>query len=203
MNKIFGLGAMLALLAVAPLVQGATFTLDQDACTGTCGTPPFGTITLTDNGSGNAAFVSVLLTLKAGENFAGTGAGEALEFNVNKAVTINVLTAGFSAGVGGATASSLGSFTNFVHCDSPPCQGGSGPTGPLSFTVSSATGVTIANFFANSGGYFFAADIMGTNGNTGNVGAKGPSSTVPEPISSALVGGGLLSLFLLRRRASK
>ena len=205
MKKMFALGAVLALLAIAPAMKASTitYTLTQDGCTGTCGTGPFGTIQLTDNGSGNSATVSVLLTLTGSENFAGTGAGEALAFNVNKAVTINVATSGFSAGVGGTSASVFGNFTNFVHCDSPPCQGGNGPAGPLSFTVGSATGVTIANFIANSGGFFFASDIMGSNGKTGNVAAIGTTTTTPEPISSALVGGGLLSLFLLRRRARK
>ncbi len=203
MKKIFGFGAMLVVLALSPAVKGATITynLTQDGCTGGCGSPSFGTIQLTESGSGNSAIVTVLLTLKAGENFAGTGAGQALEFNVVGGV-INPasITSGFAVGPAPATASTFGSFLESIHCTT--CQGGSGPTGPLSFTVGSATGVTIGSFIANSGGFFFAADILG-NGNTGNVAAIGTTTTTPEPISSALVGSGLLSLFFLRRRASK
>jgi hypothetical protein len=200
MNRIFGLGAMLAVLALTPAVKGATiFTLTENGCSGTggCGTGPFGTISLTQT---TASLVTVTLTLAGGENFSGTGAGDALEFNVTGPITIGNITSGFAVGPAPDTASTFGTFLESVTCTA--CQGGSGPTGPLSFTVTSGGGVTIADFIANSGGFFFASDILG-NGNTGNVAAKGTTSTVPEPISSALVGGGLLSLFLLRRRATK
>jgi len=204
MKKIFGLGAMLALLAIAPSMKAGTitYTLTQDGCTGTCGTGPFGTIKLTDNGSGNSAFVSVLVTLSANENFSGTGAGDALEFNVaGGVISAASITSGFGVGPAPDTASTFGTFLLSVSCTS--CQGGSGPSGPLSFNVGGPSGVTIGSFTANGGGFFFASDIAGNNGKTGNVAAIGTTSTVPEPISSALVGGGLLSLFLLRRRATK
>lgn len=95
----------------------ATYTLDQDGCTGTCGTAPFGTITLTDNGTGTSAYVSVVLTRAASENFAGTGAGDALEFNVVGGV-INVasITSGFAVGPAPDTASTFGSFLLSVKC---------------------------------------------------------------------------------------
>ncbi|MCU1340097.1 MAG: sorting protein [Bryobacterales bacterium] len=191
---------MVGALALAPAATAATvFQLTQDGCTGSggCGTAPFGNISLDQT---TPTLVTVTLTLKSGENFAGTGAGDALEFNVVGPVTIGSITSGFGVGPAPDTASTFGTFLHSVTCTS--CQGGTGPTGPLSFTVTSATGVTISSFIANTGGFFFASDIFGNN-NTGNVAAIGPGSTVPEPITSGLVGVGLISLFLMRRRASR
>src|SRR5580765_3456260 len=77
---------ILGLASIKASADTITFNLTQDACTGTCGTAPFGTVTLTDNGSGG---VNVSVALKAGENFAGTGAGDALEFNLAPLNTSN------------------------------------------------------------------------------------------------------------------
>jgi hypothetical protein len=182
-----------------------SFLVNQDACTGTCGAAPFGTVTLTDNGTGSSAFVSVNLVLSANERFAGGGAGDALEFNVTGPVTITSITSGFGIGPSPDTASAFGTFLHSVTCTA--CQGGQAgnPAGPLNFNVGSATGVTVTSFIANTGGYFFAADIVGNNGNTGNVAARGPVSGVPEPSSQLLItsSGLLLAGFgLLRKRIS-
>ena len=199
-KKILFLGSI-CLLASASIAHADTiFTLTNDACSGTCGTGPFGTIDLAQTTSKT---VTVTETLASNERFAGTGAGDALEFNVTGPVTIDVLTANFSAG-GADSASAFGSFLDSVVCTT--CQGGKAgnPAGPLVFTVTSAGGVTIADFLANSGGYFFAADIVGNNGNTGNVGAKDgvtPPPAVPEPSSLLLFGTGLTAAAgVLRRR---
>jgi hypothetical protein len=199
-KKILFLGSI-CLLASAPIAHADTiFTLTQDACTGTCGTAPFGTIDLAQTTS---KLVTVTETLASNESFAGTGAGDALEFNVTGPITINVLTADFGIGPSPDTASAFGSFLESVTCTA--CKGGkaSNAAGPLVFTVTSASGVTIADFLANSGGYFFAADIVGTNGNTGNVAAQDPGTppAVPEPSSLLLFGTGLTAVAgVLRRR---
>ena len=86
------------------------FTLDQDGCTGGCLTGTFPTVTLTDNGSGASAFVTVTETLAASEWYAGTGAGEALEFNVAGAITITNLTPNFVVGPAPDKASTFGTF---------------------------------------------------------------------------------------------
>jgi hypothetical protein len=190
-------------LALLPATAtAAIFTLNQDACTGTCGVSPFGTISLVQTGAGGlGTFVTVTETLAANERFAGTGAGDALEFNLNGTITIGNITAGFAVGPTPDTASAFGTFLKSVACTA--CQGGNAnnPVGPLSFTVSSAGGVTIANFTANAGGYFFASDIVGNNGNTGNVGVKGSSQNpTPEPATLALTGLGLLGLGAIGRR---
>ena len=95
------------------------YTLNLDGCTGTCGSAPFGTVQLVQTTSG---LVTVTETLSAGENFAGTGAGDALEFNVAGPIMINVLTSGFAIGPAPDTASTFGSFLASVTCTA--CQGG-------------------------------------------------------------------------------
>jgi hypothetical protein len=190
----------LSMLAAAPQAKATIITLTEDACTGTCGSGPFGTIELIQT---TATLVTVTLTLSANERFAGTGAGEALAFNVaGLAVTIGSITANFGVGPAPASASAFGSFLQSVSCTT--CKGGNAgnPAGPLSFTVTRATGVTIADFGTNAKGYMFASDIVGTNGNTGNVGAFGipgaPGGSVPEPVTMSLMGGGLLMIALRR-----
>ena len=189
-----------------------TYQLTWDACGGTCGTDnPFATVTLVDNGTGNSAFVSVTETLGAGENYAGTGAGNALEFNLNKtlaSISIFNVSTGFVAGNAGATASAFGSFQDYVTCSA--CTGGNGPTGPLTFDVSTLTGITVADFIANAGGWYFASDILGNNGKTGNVGSAGSGSSggggqLPEPatIFLSLSGLGLFGIGAIRKRLAQ
>lgn len=192
-------------MSVATLAHADTiFTLTQDGCTGGCGVAPFGTVDLSQT---NATTVTVTVTLNQAhgtEYFAGTGAGDALEFNLsgNPAITIANITTGFGVGPAPDTASTFGSFDYSVTCTA--CQGGksTNPAGPLSFTVTSASGVTISDFVANSGGYIFASDIFGNSGKTGNVAALGSSTpSVPEPSSLLLFGTGVLSAAgMLRRR---
>jgi PEP-CTERM motif len=200
-KKLLSLASVCLLASAAFAHADTIYTLTFDGCTGTCGTAPFGTINLVQT---TPTLVTVTETLAATERFAGTGAGDSLEFNILGPVTINILTSGFVVG-GADSASFAGSFLDSIVCTS--CQGGkaSNPSGPLVFTV---TGVTIADFIGNDGGYTFASDIVGSNGNTGNVAAKGPDTpppppAVPEPSSLILFGTGAVGIAgAVRRKIS-
>ena len=181
---------------------GMIYTLNLDGCSGGCGTSPFGQVLLAQNGSND---VLVTLTLFNGDEFVKTGAGNALAFNLtgNPAITISALTSGFSVGPASAHASAFGTFEYTVTCTGCGPGASSPLLGPLSFDVQLAGGgsLSISDFVGNGGGHFFAADILGTNGATGNVAADGPgkSSSAPEPSATLLGLTGLAALSGIRR----
>ena len=180
-----------------------------------CGTGPFGTITLH---TVDADTVMVTETLAAGDVFAVSGAGKSLAFNIDEAFTIvaGSLTTGFTSG-SSTSSSPFGNFSSFVDCTSSAvCGNGTSPpqfSGPLSFSVFNAAGLTTADFIANAGGDFFASDIgvpkTGGGFNTGNVASNSgvqqspPPPTAPEPGSMILLGLGSVAMFVAKKRLGR
>ena len=207
LNLLFATGV---LVAAVPMAASATvYSLNQGLCTGGCGTSPFGTVTVQSAGMDT---ISIDVTLLNGNKFVNTGAGTALLFDLigNPTITISSLTSGFSAGQtahGAALIHADGSGHWEYSIDCSLCgSGGSGPQpGPLDFDVT-APGLTPSSFVANDNGFFFASDIIGTNGNTGDVVSSGVctlncgTDTVPEPGSLMMLGLAALGLALIHRR---
>jgi hypothetical protein len=165
----------------------------------------------TDIGAGEVQ-VTVTLNNPPIQSFAKTGAGggQSLLFNLSGTPTLTdytdvssnqpIVLASVSAG--SIMADGTGTWQYAVNC--PSCGNGtSSPQllSPITFDIS-ATGLSTASFVSttNSNGLFFAADVFGTNGNTGDVGA-GPAGQVPLP-GAALMFGPVLGLGYLgvRRR---
>lgn len=202
--KRYIVSTFLGLLMMAGAAHASTwvFSLTQDGCSGGCGAGPYGTVTLV----GESGYVQVTENLTSGDEFVKTGAGDALEFQLVSAPTsIAALTSGFSVTTGTQSASTFGSFSNGIKCSG--CgNGASKPLpGPISFDV---YGVTTADFVANSDGNYFASDILGSNGKTGNVAANygvDPPSATPEPGTASLLvlGGALVLAGLLRSRRNQ
>jgi hypothetical protein len=172
-------------------------------------------VTATDIGAGE---VQINVTLKAGENFvkSGAGAGQALLFDLAGAPTLTDYTdvssnqpiVLASTTAGSLMADGSGTWQYGVNC--PSCgNGNSSPMldSPITFDIS-ATGLSTASLIQNGNGLFFAADIIGTNGNTGDVGAPTGTVGVPGPTAGAGLPGLAFAGFglfigLRRRRRSQ
>jgi hypothetical protein len=220
-----GLGFFLAAVVVAALpLKADVYDLTHDNCTGTCGGTPsgaYGVITVTQNGT-NTVHINVTLdpaVISANGGFVNTGGFHAFDFNITgtPTITISNLTAGWTpSGVqsaGSYNIDGFGNFDYFLDCAgvAPGCgTGGNAPIlGPLDFDVT-ATGLTPLSFQElstippGSTQAYFTADLMGTNGNTGPIGATAVGNVIPEPTSVLLLGTAALCLFVpLRRRLAR
>lgn len=212
-NKI----GVMAILTGFALVPAANAAIILDVSDGN-GTGPFGNITLTQVDS-DTVHVNLVMNASPQYQLVQTGSHDSFGFNlfnsavVNPNISITDLTAGFYVH-SGFTNGFSGTFVYSVGCVGPTAtkppdacdNGGSNPgPGPLDFDVNISVGsLLVTDFTANANGYTFAADVIGPNPAggtfTGLVESTGTGSNVPEPLSSALVGTGLASLFFLGRR---
>jgi hypothetical protein len=204
----------LALVAVglftaAPPAQAIVFDLTSDHCSGGCGTVPFGSVELTQNGT----TVHVTVSLNDSNQFVLTGAADNQYFKFNGApslgaitVTENVAGVLLIADQGTFNGDGTGNFTFGITCtpiapgSSCAVGGGNGlPVGTvLTFDVANSTIAALTG--VNNLGIVFVADILsGSTGNTGPVDATIPRQA-PEPATAAFLGTGLVALGLAFRR---
>jgi hypothetical protein len=194
------LGSVAAILAIGLLLAASSaradvFDFTSDHCSGGCGDPPFGTVTLTQNGA------NVDITVSIAPNFwAKTGSVDFLMFKFNDTAdgitAANIINESFDSqtvnGVQGTfNGDGTGAFSFGIACTT--CKNGnSGLSDDLSFTV---TGATLAGLeAANANGNIFVADIFSAQtGKTGPVDVNNGNPHVPDAGSTALLLG--LSLF--------
>ena len=191
---------VIGLLLVAPSAQAVTFQFTSDHCTGGCGTPPFGTVTVTQNG----ANLDVTVHLNSPNVFVSTGSADfqAFKFNATGVVlsdiTVDAHTPALIATTGTFNGDGTGNFSFGISC--PSCGGGgsSAFSTDITFHVANAT---IADLTApNNLGIIFVADVLAPNGNTGPVDATTPSTPVAEPGMLLLLGSGLAGIGAWSRR---
>lgn len=199
----------------------STVTLSTNDCSGGGGclvgsNDP--TVTLDDEGNGT---VIVTENLPSYMVYAGSGAGQSLAFDLLSTATAGLsvtnVTTGFTFESGTFHDDGTGDYDYAVDCGSN-CTGGqtSNLAGPLSFTITSTSGISAADFIVNGDGNLFTSDVASTltggTGNTGDVtggpevcvsgpGCGGtPQSVTPEPVTLWLTGAGLVALGLVRKR---
>jgi hypothetical protein len=193
----------------------------------TFGSGPYGTLELTLQGSN----ILVNIDLANGFGLINTGfpngggTDYAFGFNDNLAAA-NFSYSGFTPSTysGGTTSAGTYQFDGFGDFDRAAATtslANTAGSNTLSFLITRTGGFTsIQNIVSQSTGgtpVYFVADVFyngtltpGTGcpagaGCTGLIGVStlnGFSSTVPEPVTSTLVGTGLVALFFLRRRSN-
>jgi hypothetical protein len=191
----------IVLLFGAGSAQASTiFELTSDHCTGGCGTPPFGSVTLTQNG-GN---VDITVDLFGTNLFVKTGSADFQNFKFNGVdvvlgdITVDVHVPALIATTGSFNGDGTGEFDFGITCPSCGNGGSGGFSDDIVFHVANATiaDLTVPNNLGN----VFVADIL--SGETGNTGPVDATVAIPEPGPALLFGiGSLLAGAAIRRRS--
>src|SRR5262245_12421202 len=197
---------LIALFTVTCLPAMAdTFLLTSDHCTGTCGTAPFGTVTLTQVGANTQFLIDLADGPPNTVGWAQTGAGDFQLFKFNGTgvalgdISVTQTFAGqtLQANTGAFNGDGTGPFTFGISCTT--CGNGNlGITSNVQFTVANSV---IADFTTpNALDNIFVADVFsGQTGNTGPVDVH-----VPDGGSTATLLGSVLFAFgMLSRRLRK
>jgi hypothetical protein len=198
-------GAVL-LLGAGSARASTIFNFTSDHCTGTggCGTPPFGNVTLDQNGSN----VDVTVHLFSPNFFVKSGSADFMAFKFNAAgvvlgdITVDQTVAlqTLAPQTGAFNGDGTGMFAFGIECST--CSNGSSGkfNDDIVFHVASAT---IADLTAgNNLGNVFVADILSdaSLGGTGKTGPVDATTPVPEPGTGLLLSLGLLGLAWNGRR---
>jgi hypothetical protein len=207
-KSFFFVSAVFAALTLAPVANASVCTINDctytfnDTGVSQFGAGPFGTVELTLSGSA----IDFTIDLATGFHLIDSGAHEAFTFDdtLSGAVTISAFSDSIYSQASGAGPFGNPGYGSFSDAVKSTCTNGGGcGDNTLTFAVSRVGGFTDINqLVASNGTAYFAADVSNANGNTGAIAVTGVSTTsvIPEPVSSALAGTGLMSLFFLRRR---
>jgi len=202
------LAGLVGVLAASANATSITSLLNLSA-NPALGTGSFAIVTLTQNGA-TAVDVNVSLAgdvANVAFDTPSAGPAHAFVFNLDLLspfeVTIISPASGFHLVGAGQSNFPYGEFTYAIDCFCGPSQSALQP-GPLLFEVTDLNGVSLSDFVANSGGFFFSAYVavlqqFGSHA-TGNVASDSVTVvTVAEPATVLLIGIGLIGFWLCAR----
>jgi hypothetical protein len=170
------------------------------------GSGPLGIVTLTQNGA-NEVDVNVSLDASVGFYSTPVGPEHAFVFNLDLlspfVVTIISPTDQFNLTGAGQSNDPYGEFTYTIDCNCGPSESIVVP-GPLNFEVTDSSGVSLSDFVANAGGFFFSAHVVRlSRDGRGNIASNSVAVvTVPEPATLLLIGIGFVGFSLCVRPRS-